>query len=144
MGTILRSAEAFGATGAVATRGTRRSVVAEGAARVGGIGAAVAGAARHGNSGSAGAAEDGGSENYGGQFAWRSEQARTCRLAADLREPVAIFIGNEGAGLPPEVEHAADARISIPMVGARGIAERGRGGVDRAVRSGAEHTDETD
>jgi tRNA G18 (ribose-2'-O)-methylase SpoU len=32
-----------------------------------------------------------------------------------LREPVAIFIGNEGAGLPREVEHAADARISIPM-----------------------------
>jgi TrmH family RNA methyltransferase len=34
---------------------------------------------------------------------------------AELREPVAIFIGNEGAGLPPEVEHAADARISIPI-----------------------------
>jgi RNA methyltransferase, TrmH family len=35
--------------------------------------------------------------------------------AADLREAVAIFIGNEGAGLPREIEHAADARISIPM-----------------------------
>jgi TrmH family RNA methyltransferase len=34
---------------------------------------------------------------------------------ADLRDAVAIFIGNEGAGLPPEVEHAADARISIPI-----------------------------
>jgi RNA methyltransferase, TrmH family len=34
---------------------------------------------------------------------------------ADLREAVAIFIGNEGAGLPPEAEHAADARISIPI-----------------------------
>jgi tRNA G18 (ribose-2'-O)-methylase SpoU len=35
--------------------------------------------------------------------------------AADLREAVAIFIGNEGAGLPREIEHVADARISIPM-----------------------------
>ena len=34
---------------------------------------------------------------------------------ADLRDAVAIFIGNEGVGLPPEVEHAADARISIPI-----------------------------
>jgi TrmH family RNA methyltransferase len=36
-------------------------------------------------------------------------------VAADLRESVALFIGNEGAGLPSEVEHAADARISIPI-----------------------------
>jgi TrmH family RNA methyltransferase len=28
---------------------------------------------------------------------------------------IAIFVGNEGAGLPAEVERAADARISIPM-----------------------------
>ena len=35
--------------------------------------------------------------------------------AADLRDSVAIFIGSEGAGLPPEVEHAADTRISIPI-----------------------------
>jgi len=36
--------------------------------------------------------------------------------AADLREAVAIFIGNEGAGLPQEIEHVADARFSIPMM----------------------------
>ncbi|MGC1626551.1 MAG: RNA methyltransferase [Candidatus Acidiferrales bacterium] len=34
---------------------------------------------------------------------------------ADLRDAVAIFIGNEGSGLLQEVEHAADARISIPI-----------------------------
>jgi RNA methyltransferase, TrmH family len=34
---------------------------------------------------------------------------------ADLREPVAIFIGSEGSGLASEIEGAADARISIPM-----------------------------
>jgi RNA methyltransferase, TrmH family len=33
----------------------------------------------------------------------------------DLRQPCAIFIGSEGAGLPAEVESAADMRISIPI-----------------------------
>jgi tRNA G18 (ribose-2'-O)-methylase SpoU len=33
----------------------------------------------------------------------------------NLRGAAAIFIGNEGAGLPGEVERAADAKISIPM-----------------------------
>jgi len=32
-----------------------------------------------------------------------------------FHEPSAIFIGNEGAGLPAEVERLADAKISIPM-----------------------------
>jgi RNA methyltransferase, TrmH family len=30
-------------------------------------------------------------------------------------EPVALLVGNEGAGLPEEVVHGADARIHIPM-----------------------------
>jgi TrmH family RNA methyltransferase len=34
---------------------------------------------------------------------------------ADLRGACAIFIGNEGGGLPSEVEHAADDWISIAM-----------------------------
>jgi RNA methyltransferase, TrmH family len=33
----------------------------------------------------------------------------------DWCEPVALLVGNEGAGLPEEVEHGADARIRIPM-----------------------------
>jgi tRNA G18 (ribose-2'-O)-methylase SpoU len=32
-----------------------------------------------------------------------------------LRGPAALFIGAEGAGLPAEVQHAADMTISIPM-----------------------------
>ncbi len=32
-----------------------------------------------------------------------------------MRGPCAIFIGNEGAGVPSEVEHAADEWISIAM-----------------------------
>lgn len=38
----------------------------------------------------------------------------------DLRGPVAILIGNEGAGLPPDVASAADARIRIPLAAAYG------------------------
>ena len=37
----------------------------------------------------------------------------------DWREPVALLVGNEGAGLPEEVERSADARIRIPMT--RGV-----------------------
>jgi RNA methyltransferase, TrmH family len=33
----------------------------------------------------------------------------------DWCEPVALLVGNEGAGLPEEVERSADARIHIPM-----------------------------
>jgi len=35
----------------------------------------------------------------------------------DWCQPVALLIGNEGAGLPEEVERGADARIRIPMAG---------------------------
>lgn len=40
---------------------------------------------------------------------------------ADLCGPVAIFIGNEGAGLPQEVIQAADLHVRIPLGMARGI-----------------------
>jgi RNA methyltransferase, TrmH family len=115
VGTIVRSAEAFGATGVVTTRGSAdpwspkalrasagsglRFPVLRGMAipvvlaqlRVAGV--KIVAASSH-SLAVTGAGAD---------------------AAADLREPVAIFIGNEGAGLPPEIEHAADARISIPM-----------------------------
>lgn len=35
----------------------------------------------------------------------------------DWCEAVALLVGNEGAGLPEEVVHGADARIHIPMAG---------------------------
>jgi TrmH family RNA methyltransferase len=115
VGTIVRSAEAFGATGVVTTRGSAdpwspkglrasagsglRFPVLRGMAipvllaqlRVAGV--KIVAASSH----SAGVAAAG------------------ADAAADLREAVAIFIGNEGAGLPAEIEHAADGRISIPM-----------------------------
>lgn len=35
--------------------------------------------------------------------------------SADLRSPLAILIGNEGAGLPPEVERSCDALLRISL-----------------------------
>jgi tRNA G18 (ribose-2'-O)-methylase SpoU len=35
-----------------------------------------------------------------------------------LRDPSAIFVGNESSGVPDEVERIADAIISIPMTAA--------------------------
>jgi TrmH family RNA methyltransferase len=40
---------------------------------------------------------------------------------ADMSGPIAIFIGNEGAGLPDEVIQAADLRVRIPLAMARGM-----------------------
>jgi RNA methyltransferase, TrmH family len=121
VGTLVRSAEAFGVTGAIATRGTadpwspkalRASVgsalrlpllrgiaapVLMAQLRVAGlkIYAATAHAAPEPK---------------------RSQSASASQATIpDLREPCAIFIGGEGAGLTPEIEHAADARISIPI-----------------------------
>jgi len=115
IGTIVRSAEAFGATGVVTTRGSAdpwspkalrasagsglRFPVLRGMAipvllaqlRVAGV--RIVAASSH-SVAVTGARAD---------------------AAADLREAVAIFIGNEGAGLPAEIEHGADARISIAM-----------------------------
>jgi TrmH family RNA methyltransferase len=34
---------------------------------------------------------------------------------ADWKSPVAVLIGNEGAGLPEEIVESCDARVSIPQ-----------------------------
>ena len=113
VGTIVRSAEAFGATGVIATRGTadpwspKALRASAGSALrlpvLRGLAVPVAIA-----------------------------QLRICQVkilaasanrpatdASDLRfllrGPAAVFVGSEGAGLPAEVEHAADAHIAIPM-----------------------------
>jgi RNA methyltransferase, TrmH family len=117
VGTIVRSAEAFGATGVVASRGTAdpwspkalrasagavfRLPLLRGMAtpvlmaqlRIAGVKilAATSHPGNNGNSG-AGVAQE-----------------------TDLREPAALFIGNEGRGLPVEVTRSADASIAIPM-----------------------------
>jgi TrmH family RNA methyltransferase len=44
-----------------------------------------------------------------------TDGANTNASIADMRGACAIFIGNEGGGLPSEVAHAADDWISIAM-----------------------------
>jgi TrmH family RNA methyltransferase len=44
-----------------------------------------------------------------------SAETRLAPWEVDWREPVALLVGNEGAGLPPEVERSADACVAIPM-----------------------------
>lgn len=112
VGTILRSAEALGASGTIATRGSahpyspkslrasagsalRLPILSELATpialtqlRVSGLKAFAA--------------------------APRDSAARRPD-EIDLRGPAAILIGNEGAGLSPEVERSADARIRIQV-----------------------------
>jgi TrmH family RNA methyltransferase len=44
-----------------------------------------------------------------------SEQPLLSPWQVDWCEPVALLVGNEGAGLPEEVERSADVRIRIPM-----------------------------
>ena len=47
-------------------------------------------------------------ENWTGEHAMAPWEVEWC-------EPIALLVGNEGAGLPEEVVHGADGRIHIPM-----------------------------
>lgn len=110
VGTILRSAEAFGASGAIASRGTANPFSPKSLRASAGsalrlpvlTGAALPVAMAQ----------------------LRIAGLRLCAACSregvppaqvDLRGPVAFFIGAEGTGLPPEVERSADARLLIPL-----------------------------
>lgn len=45
----------------------------------------------------------------------------TAPWLVDLCGPIAFFIGNEGAGLPGEIERAVDVRVRIPLAAVRGL-----------------------
>jgi tRNA G18 (ribose-2'-O)-methylase SpoU len=47
--------------------------------------------------------------------AGKGDEAPLCPWEVDWCEPIALLVGNEGAGLPEDVVHSADARIHIPM-----------------------------
>ncbi len=113
VGTAIRSAEAFGATGAVATRGTAHPWSPK-AVRA-----------------SAGSAlrlptlRDLPIPDLLVQLqaanvaivATASERFASERTGVNLSRPVAIFIGSEGSGLPAEIIKTADATMAIPMTG---------------------------
>src|SRR5271170_4834810 len=116
VGTILRSAEAFGATGAVAARGTADPWSPK--ALRASAGSALRLPVLRGMALPALLAQlrIAGVKIYAASSASRGDRDATAKLAADvdLREPAAIFIGNEGSGVPAEVARVASAMISIP------------------------------
>jgi RNA methyltransferase, TrmH family len=54
-------------------------------------------------------------EEGGSELAFPSSERAVAPWEVEWCEPVALLVGNEGAGLPEEVVHAADGRIHIPM-----------------------------
>jgi RNA methyltransferase, TrmH family len=110
VGTIVRSAEAFGATGAVAARGTADPWSPK--ALRSAAGSALRLPILRGMAIPVLLAQ----LKIAGVKIYATSSARADRAGqADLREAAAIFVGNESSGVPAEVERAADAIISIPM-----------------------------
>lgn len=115
VGTILRSAEAFGATGAVATRGTADPWSPK--ALRASAGSALRLPLLRGMAIPVLLAQLK-MQQVKILAACSRSRAKTIveeELRQLLQEPAAIFIGNEGAGLPEELDSSADAWISIPM-----------------------------
>jgi TrmH family RNA methyltransferase len=111
-GTIIRSAEAFGATGVVTTRGTADPWSPK--ALRSSAGSALRLPVLRGMAIPVLLAQL--------RVAQVKIIAATSKRLVSNKKPswdfegrIAIFVGNEGSGLPPEVERAADARISIPV-----------------------------
>jgi TrmH family RNA methyltransferase len=115
VGTVFRSAEAFGATGAMATRGTafpwapkvlrasagsalRLPVVAGAALPVALAQLKIAGL-----------------KIVAATVGANPPLAARTPAETDLRGPVALLVGNEGAGLPSEIERSADELVQIPI-----------------------------
>lgn len=142
VGTILRTAAAFGATGAVTAASGQSGTASPFSPKAL---RASAGAALHlpilsGMSLAilltqlrianvrtlASSAHDspGASPSYAGArhavpvFSEHTDQSTPAPLLpwqVDWCQPIALLVGNEGAGLPEEIERSADARIRIPM-----------------------------
>jgi TrmH family RNA methyltransferase len=131
VGTAIRSAEAFGATGAIALRGTadpwspkavrasassalrlpllRGADAASVLKQLKAAGVAVVAATSHSHSGAGADSAEADADADGA----RNEN----EIFVDLRKPVALLIGSEGKGLPGDLLEAADATIAIPMTG---------------------------
>jgi TrmH family RNA methyltransferase len=110
VGTIFRSAEAFGATGVVAARGTADPWSPK--ALRASAGSALRLPVLRGMAIPVVLAQ---LKMARLKVYAASSTAETHGPVADLREPAAIFVGNESNGLPTEVLRAADATMSIPM-----------------------------
>ncbi len=111
VGTIVRAAEGFGASGVIACRGSAHPLAPKSVRASAGSVLRVptlAGAAP---------------QNILAELRSLGLRQYAASLSgdempqyADFRVPCAIWIGSEGGGLPPEIERQADARIRIPTV----------------------------
>jgi TrmH family RNA methyltransferase len=110
VGTVIRSAEAFGASGVIVTRGTAHPYAPK--ALRASAGAALRMPLLAGLAPAVALAQLRvvGLRTYAASLAGGADPAAT-----DLRGACALLIGNEGSGLPPEIERSADAGIRIPI-----------------------------
>ena len=127
VGTIVRSAEAFGATGVIAARGAAdpwspKAVRASAGSAlrlplVRGVGAAVAlaqlriAAVRI----YAAVSQPGGEHRPAREQAASDMSTGPAKSSASLTAACAILVGSEGHGLPSDVQSAADETISVPI-----------------------------
>ncbi len=112
LGALLRSAEAAGATGAVLTAGCADPFSWK--ALRGSMGSAFRLPLLAGLPPEQALAL---LQGRGLRLAAASAEAPQDYAEADLRGPLALLVGNEGAGLPAALQQAADLRLRIPMAG---------------------------
>ncbi|HLW81716.1 MAG TPA: RNA methyltransferase [Candidatus Acidoferrales bacterium] len=113
VGAILRSAEAFGATGVIATRGTAHPYSPKALRASSGSSLRLPILAELAPSIALAQLRVSGLKLFAASPSQNPAARRPDEL--DLRAPFALLIGNEGAGLPPEIERSADARIRIQL-----------------------------
>jgi TrmH family RNA methyltransferase len=125
LGTIIRSADAFGASGVVLSKGTvdlyNPKVVRSTMGSLFHLPIITINEARE-------TIEH--LKQKGVKIIATGASAELDCFAADLKTPLAILVGNEGGGLPEEVMRMADAQVKIPMPGS---AESLNVGVSTAV-----------
>jgi TrmH family RNA methyltransferase len=110
LGTLVRSAEAFGATGMMLLPGTVSLWNPKGLRASSGSAFRLPVVTLSANDAFATL------RSHGAQII--AAVARDGEGDADLRGPSALLVGNEGAGLPEEWIAEADARVTIPLAGA--------------------------
>ncbi|MGH9775069.1 MAG: TrmH family RNA methyltransferase [Candidatus Acidiferrales bacterium] len=119
VGTVIRSAEAFGATGVVALRGTAHPLSAKAlrasagsALRIpmlAGIAPPVALAQFRSVGLQICAAHS------GAAISGTTKSSILAHDTVDFRVPVVIIVGSEGAGIPPDISRTADQLVQIPI-----------------------------
>jgi TrmH family RNA methyltransferase len=112
VGALLRAAEGAGAAGAVLTAGSADPFSWK--ALRGSMGSAFR--VPHVKMRSAAAVAEK-ARAAGRRLVGTALRGATAYDAADLAVPLALFLGAEAAGLPPEVQAAMDEHVAIPMAG---------------------------